>query len=544
MNEEVGGHPSRRFAIPSGNGPVALNIAPGKPVVVLGRNGTGKSALVHWLYAQLQEPMRYIPGARSSQIEDDHISMTPAQAQEAARNIIRTDQQATARYRPYGGGRRNARATYEITKAQTQYMLDLVEEIRREDLEAGAIQRLRGNTAPLDRLNALMEQANIQVRFVIVDGDLRAQRNRDEFSLSRMSDGERSAMIIASEVLVAEPATVFIIDEPELHLHPAIVVPLVLGLMTERPDCSFVVSTHELDLAAQSQNSTIVLVRGSEWNTGSVQRWDVDVLEDASLVPESLRVDLYGARRKLLFVEGSSNSLDQPMYALLYPEVSVRAKETCTEVIRSVVGLRACEDVHRAAAFGMVDGDGMDPVQASKYEAQMIFPVPFYSVEALYYCQEMIVAAAKRQAETFACRWEDLVDNALEAALKSVTEENKRHLAGKLSERVIRDTLLKYIPRAADIASADNQEIMVSFTSPYLSEYQRISQHVEDNNLAAIISRYPVRESRILKAIAQALRFPSCDDYERSVLSMLTAEPDLRVAMAAKLGKLTDALHS
>ena len=530
--------------IPTVGEPMPLQIGFNKPIFVLGRNGTGKSALVQWMYANIPQPVRYSPGSRSSQFSNDNMTMTPAQVAQTGRNIIGEDRQPQARYRPYGAAQRNERAVYEMQMAETKYKLDAVEEIKREGKDADAIQRLQDNTSPLDRLNALMEQGNIEVRFTIETGELKAKRREAVFSLARMSDGERSALVMACEVLIAEPSTVFIIDEPELHLHPAIVVPLLRGLMAERPDCRFIISTHELDIAVHSESALVVLVRGCEWDGDRVRSWDIDILEDTDTVPESLRIDLYGARRKLLFVEGVSTSLDQPLYSLLFPEVSVRARETCTEVIRAVLGLRGCEEVHHASAYGMVDGDGMDAGQATEYEAQHVYTVPFYSVESIYYCREMIEALADRQGETLGVDREVLIAEAYGNALGAITDGNKSHLVCRLSERVLRDAVLGNLPTERALVDAGEQDITIVVQSPYQAEVHRIEQFIAEGNLDAIIARYPVRESTILTEVAKALRFSRREDYEKAALSRLTAEPELRQILIDKLGGLKHALIS
>lgn len=530
--------------IPTVGEPVPLQIGSNKPIFVLGRNGVGKSALVQWMYANIPQPVRYTPGTRISHFANDIINMTPAQIAQGGRNIIDGDRQPIARYRPQGSAQRNEIAVYELQTAEMKYKLDAVEEIKIEGKEAAAIQRLQGNTSPLDRLNALMEQGGIEVRFIIETGELIAKRRDAVFSLAKMSDGERSALVMACEILVAKPSTVFIIDEPELHLHPAIAVPLLRGLMAERPDCFFIVSTHELDIAVHSESALVVLVRGCEWVGDRVQSWDLDILEDADAVPESLRIDLYGARRKLLFVEGVSTSLDQPLYSLLFPEVSVRARETCTEVIRAVLGLRGCEEMHHASAYGMVDGDGMDAGQATKYEAQHVYSVPFYSVESIYYCREMIEALADRQAETLGADRDALIAEAYGNALGAITAENRSHLACRLSERVLRDAVLGNLPTERALVDAGDQDITIVVKSPYQTEIHRIEEFIAEGNLNAIIARYPVRESPILNEVAKALRFSRREDYEKAVLSRLTAEPELRQTLADMLGGLNPALTS
>jgi hypothetical protein len=51
------------------------------------------------------------------------------------------------------------------------------------------------------------------------------------------------------------------------------------------------------------------------------------VVPPGAEIDETLKRDLLGARRKMLFVEGTTRSLDAPLYSLLFPQVSVIPKK-------------------------------------------------------------------------------------------------------------------------------------------------------------------------------------------------------------------------
>ncbi|MBD8099334.1 ATP-binding protein [Pseudomonas fluorescens] len=359
-----------------------------------------------------------------------------------------------------------------------------------------------------------------------------------------MSDGERSALIFSAEVVAAPSGTVFLIDEPELHLHPSIVIALIKALILTRPDCGFVVCTHELELPIAIKGGEIVLVRGSVWQNENISSWDVDVIHDPEKIPEWLWVDVTGARRKLLFIEGDDKtSLDQPLYSLLFPEVSVRTMESCKDVIRAVEGLRAVEGVHRTRAFGLIDHDGMSADQMSKFEDGGIYPLPIFSVESLIYSEEAQSAVALLQAETLGVASQLLLDDATRRAIDSLKSEGKKeHLASRLAERHMRDRLLSMIPTRQQLMGHDAGDISITFRSPYPDELERLTALIETNNLKEIVSRYPVRESGVLNGIAKGLRFNSRDDYERAVLRRVYTDSNLRNVLKMKLSNLATQL--
>lgn len=59
------------------------------------------------------------------------------------------------------------------------------------------------------------------------------------YSATQLSDGERVIFYLTGQCLLAPKDGVLVIDEPELHIHPAISEPLWHALERERTDCAF-----------------------------------------------------------------------------------------------------------------------------------------------------------------------------------------------------------------------------------------------------------------------------------------------------------------
>jgi hypothetical protein len=132
----------------------------------------------------------------------------------------------------------------------------------------------------------------------------------------------------------------------------------------------------------------------------------------------------------------------------------------------------------------------------------------------------------------------DLSQIAVTTAIQSLNEDNKRHLASRVSERHMRDAILGRLPRRADIVVNANPNIQIEVASPYPAELTRISASVAAIDLNAIVARYPIRECGIPRAIAIALRFIDVADYQRAVLARLAVDQELRGALTAKFGAL------
>ena len=240
--------------------------------------------------------------------------------------------------------------------------------------------------------------------------------------MAQMSDGERAAAIIAVNVLVADPGTAFLIDEPERHLHRSIIEPFLSALFGQRQDCIFVISTHEIALPIANRAASVVILRSCAWNGSQPRAWDAEVLESGVELPEDLKRDILGARRRILFVEGASTSLDLPLYRALFPDLSVIPKGSCNDVIRAVNGLRSSRKHHHVEAFGLIDRDDRQPDETEKLAERGIFALDVCSVESLYYCSDAIAAVASRQADSLGCKSDEMISTATQSALKVIAD--------------------------------------------------------------------------------------------------------------------------
>lgn len=545
------------FAVPGpAQSSLSLTVDPSHPLFIVGRNGTGKSALMNWLQQQSQLNTIYLPGSRTSLFDGESLTLTPNSRRDLANNLGIWDKNAEARWRNHSGNQRNEKAIHDLIAAEHQYKNDCANMIALNNdpiKTAAAIAKLQAKESPLDRVNQSLEQANISVRMIIADNELKAISGGNIFSYARMSDGERIALILIAEVISAKLGVVFLIDEPELHLHRLIVTPLIATLIKTRPDCEFVISTHELDLPTSIAKSRVCIVRSVTWETGGqVRHWDFDIVDRTDDLPEGLVIDILGSRRRTLFTEGAATSLDVPMYSVLFPKVSIRPKGSCKDVQHAVAGMRSTTALHHTESFGLVDNDGMTGQAIANFQAESIYPLPFFSVESLYYDADVLSAIAKRQAATHEADEDkqadliagflaDIVTDGIAAATKQGTAE---HLAGRLAERQVRDGLLAQMPKREELVAAASPTIQISGQSPYPAELARFQAMLAARDLHGIIARYPVRHSGILGAIAKALKFLGRDDYETAAVARISSDEMLRDALLLKLAPLSTAINA
>ena len=538
-----------RFAVPTATGPLQVEILERRALFILGRNGTGKSALVHHIRGQCHSStigsVIYLPGSRPSYFAGDSLSMNANTRSQYDSNHLIWDSSPDVRTRPNDGPSRNERAIYDLRAAELQYCVQAANEIAIDGINSPAIARLQSKLSPLNRVNRLLQQANLPISVIVDSGELIASREGSPYSISKMSDGERTALVFIADVISAKPGSLFLIDEPELHLHRAIIVPLLSALLAERPDCTMIISTHELALASDNPENPVILVRGCNWNGAVPSSWNLDLLPDSFNIPDDLRVDLFGSRQTILFIEGTESSRDKPLYAILFPKASLRHRSSCTDVRRAVVGLRQVEAFHHARTFGLVDNDGMDEAFQNKLLGEGVYALTLFSVESLYYAPETIAAVAARQGETFNVDPLILVAAAREKALSTLRQQGKvEHLAARVAERHLRDKLLSQLPSRAEMVAKGGSAIEVSYPSPYAATLTFIQRLLDIGDLDGIIVRFPIRESGILGDIAQSLRFSGQADFEQAALVMIGNDTELATKIRDKLGYLSELLQA
>ena len=444
------------------------------------------------------------------------------------------------RFRATNFNLRNEIALHNLQSDEIQFKVGIADELRDGDVDATKIAKLKAVESTFDRANRILAQANLPIRVKLDRSEIVIAQAGESYSFAKASDGERSALLLLSEVLTAPAGALFAIDEPERHLHRSIIVPLITTLIHERPDCLFAIATHELALPESSPDSQVVVVRSCVWGELSPSSWDLDILSPNAALSDEVRNDIIGSRRKILFVEGKSTSLDQPLYAILFPTVTVIAKEGCVEVRRSVEGLRSTSALHHVEGFGIVDNDNLTAAAIADSEANFVFPLEMYSVESLYYDQNVIAGVAARQASTIGGDSSAMHAEAIKNAVLGITNDQKDHLAARRAEKIARDNVLAQLPSRRTLIGTTS--VTITINSSFAAERAQIDALIAGGDLSTLIDRYPLRETGALHAIAKALKFQSREDYEAAALKLIADNASIADAVRARLGSLASHL--
>lgn len=517
--------------------PITFSLNVGNPLYILGANGTGKSSLVTRLFSQHQANAKRISAHRQTWFESNTIDITPRGRQDLEGNFRSQDSQVHARYRDWNPSVRSNVAIFDLIDADTMQARKIAELVRaNNDAEA---KREARNPSPIQVINELMRLSNLPIEISLQDQQkIVAQKNGGApFSVAELSDGERNAFLIAADVLTAKPGTLILIDEPERHLHRSIISPLLRLLFDRRKDCAFIVSTHDLMLPIDTPQASVLLVRGCDYQGQTVRSWIADILPPNAAITEELKRDVLGARRKMLFVEGTAQSLDAPLYSILFPQVSVIPKESCRDVEYAVRGLRGAPDVHWIMAWGVVDNDQRPAQEITRLREAGIWALSHYSVESLYYHPKIIARIAERQAQMTGANSTSLIEAAIKDGI-SAAKAQRDHLVTSAILRATREKVLSYLPKREDIENSNPLKIEVDVSTLRTEEQTRFDRLIDTKDWDGLLSRYPLRESSAFDRAVSAIKVADRATYRAAVLKLLQDDPTAVADLRNLLGDL------
>lgn len=500
-----------------------IKLRSGEILFILGANGTGKSSLIHRFKTQNLEKCRKISAHRQTWMSSDTIDMTPSAKLQAEEYIQIDDQQSHARYRDNHAESRANMTMCDLINAENKRARKIADAVDADNIDQA--KQASSVQAPISSINDLFCQSNIPISLKIQDGErLMANKgNGPEYSAAELSDGERNALLIAGDILTAPKDRLIIVDEPERHLHRSIIAPLLGQLFKRRADCGFVISTHDHDLPLEFEKARTLLLRSCKFNESQVETWEADELSTDAPIDDVIKRDLLGARRKILFIEGTESSLDKPLYSLIFPMVSVIPKGTCRDVEQAVLGCRNSVDFHWLSAFGIADGDGFTNEQISVKRENGIYMLPVYSVESIYFHPEIIKLVATNQSRIHNIDTQELTNAAIEKGIAAIAGDTER-LSKNIAKKLIRKLVIEQIPDDDKLINMKDFQILNDGPKIHAEHKAIIDEAVHSNDWEMILKKCPIRSTSALNDIAVILHFRGVNDYLNYVRYLLSQD--------------------
>ena len=343
--------------------------------VIIGANGVGKSSLINELRKNNINEMFILPAQKLLYFVSNVFG----------RNSINKDK--------YIEDLKKAEIKYDTIEIRTNNIEDDFSSsftkmitLLVKDYTNIATRKSRGekdlHLALWDRVEQVWNQILPEIKFILEPDNrvVEVEKNGSRYSINGLSDGERCILFYIGNVFLAPENSYIVIDEPETFLNAAVYNELWDLLISERPDCQFIFASHNMDFVQSRSNATYVWCKKFE----APYNLDYQLLEDSQEMPLSLLTEVSGARKPILFCEGSKTSIDYQIYSKLFSDFCfVKPVQGHKQVIQYTKAYNNLQHLHGNTAYGIIDNDWMDESSIQVYKEQNIFVLPFNEVEMM-----------------------------------------------------------------------------------------------------------------------------------------------------------------
>jgi len=350
----------------------------GRPLVIIGANGAGKSRFTSELISCLCEKSFSL-----SALHGLYSNGNAAEPSAIGRLYART-------HLPENTGM----AMTDLDRLLGMLMHDeLLNLLDYKLTKAGGKEAVLPPTR-LDRVISLWQEIFPGNRILVESGCfLFARENEtDSYSALKLSDGERAVIYYIAGVLYAPVGAAVFINSPEMFLHPTIMQPLWSRIEALRPDCTFIYTTHDLEFASSRTGATAVWVRHFD---PSAMAWDYVLLDNNDAIGDDVYQTIIGARKPVLFIEGDGvHSIDAKLYPLVFKEFTVKSLGSCNKVIEATRTFNDLKGFHHMDSYGIVDRDRRDDHEVKYLRSKRVMVPDVAEIENILMLEEVVRSVA------------------------------------------------------------------------------------------------------------------------------------------------------
>ena len=322
-----------------------------RKIVIIGKNGSGKSMVLQEIYNQNHNANILIPSARSVHSLDTNLHEIQSLESNVRNDISR---------RGYAG------------RTDTLFISKLLGKDYREMDES----RKAGIVCSEDYIRSLNDiLKKVSPEFNGVTAENFVLKCIDNYELKTSSDGEKHTIVLICAVLSAPRNATLLIDEPEIGLHNSALRTLFDDLEERRSDCTFVYATHNVDFAKTREDA--IILYACKKVLKEIKDDDLD---------RDLLIEINGAPKPVMLVEG--NETDKKLYAKIFKSYEVKNGGGCGQIKNRVNAVR--EFFKREDIFGLLDGDNKSEEKNKNLKQQKCFSIPYAQHEHFYILPEVL----------------------------------------------------------------------------------------------------------------------------------------------------------
>lgn len=321
------------------------------------------------------------------------------------------------------------------------------------------------------------------------------------FSFQTLSSGEQEIVKILFDITHKEIRhSVIIIDEPDLHLHPALTFKLVETLKsTGQHTNQFIFLTHSADLISTYYSTgNVYFIDANRTDVNQAYRLsDLDQNHGEVVKLMNDNLGLFAVGKKLVFIEGEHSSADRLVYHAIAQVYMPTAKIIPVGSVNNITALNTLERQIRKAIFGIDlymirDRDGLSKEQANAIEERgRIKCLPRRHIENYFLDAELLFQVAKRLCLTAG-------SSDLSPAL--IKEETKRIAETTMGYTLLQNTrdylAINYCIDIGTVSNLDGKainDVQSEILAGFQASLQRLSQDYSPDQLESWIDGEKMR---------------------------------------------------
>ncbi|WP_297807590.1 AAA family ATPase [uncultured Alistipes sp.] len=464
-------------------------------VVLIGANGSGKTTFANSIREQLEKTDNGIVIPTQKLLVFPTYNSIPtyksAFADYESRQKVCLDDKQTFK------AEKNDDYPYSLSKQYSEELRILVSALISERLERrnnfcsnaqeGDIIHLDDFKSNIDEVIEIWNHL-IEHRTLLCDnlGNLQIECGDEKYPAYKMSDGERVIFYVVGRVMLAKESSLIIVDEPEMHLHKAILNKLWDILEEKRKDCMFIYLTHDINFASTRIANKRWLKSYSSSTSGIFENWEIESIADSE-IPEALLMKILGSRKKVLFCEGKQGSLDRQIIELLFPNFTITPLASCKDVINYTKAYNKISNKY-AVAYGIIDRDFRTKEQIDKLAAENIYSYDVAEIENLFLIEDFIKGFAEYKHEP--CD----IDNIKTQILALLTRNKEQQISSYLIQRINYNFNESHVRNGKDkteVGENFNEFVkQIKIEEWYNIRLQELDDVIETSNYAKVIMLY------------------------------------------------------
>ena len=287
----------------------------------------------------------------------------------------------------------------------------------------------------LDKIKKIWEFVLPHRKLVIKAGSIETypiENKGNVYNSAEMSDGERVVFYLIGEVVSVKNNSIVVIDEPEMHIHKAITKILWDKIEQERPDCTFIYLTHDIDFASSRFGARKIWAKSFDGTS-----WDYEILDDYQELPEQLYLEILGSRKPILFIEGDVSSIDYRILQLVFTEHTTKPVGSCDKVLQTTKIFNDQSGFHNIDSFGLIDRDRRTKEEIDHIKTPNIWVASVSEVENFLLLEEIVKVVAKSMMKDPDAVFSTVKENVISFFKSQLAKQALEHTISRI-ERIFR----------------------------------------------------------------------------------------------------------